>query len=304
MSPDLRFRREVAAPPEYVFDAFTSQGGQEAFYGQDDPGWIVRSQCDLRPGGVWTVAFGPSPSELYRHEHVFRVVDRPRRLVVATTETRLDTTTLATESEITFEPRDGKTLVTIVQRGLPTADLRDEHASGLPNAVARLEANIVTRRRDLDAMARHVIDANHYMVLGTLDPDGRPRLSPVYYAAARYRDFYWVSSPDAHHTHNIRSHPAVELVIFDSTAAVGTGEAVYLSATAREISDHALEDVIHEAFRTTAGTRRFEPDELRGAADLRLFIAQLESCEVHVPGRHPVHGRGLDSRQAADPTSG
>jgi uncharacterized protein YndB with AHSA1/START domain len=304
MSPDLRFRREVAAPPEYVFDAFTSQGGQEAFYGQDDPGWIVRSQCDLRPGGVWTVAFGPSPSELYRHEHVFRVVDRPRRLVVATTETRLDTTTLATESEITFEPRDGKTLVTIVQRGLPTADLRDEHASGLPNAVARLEANIVTRRRDLDAMARHVIDANHYMVLGTLDPDGRPRLSPVYYAAARYRDFYWVSSPDAHHTHNIRRHPAVELVIFDSTAAVGTGEAVYLSATAREISDHELEDVIHEAFRTTAGTRRFEPDELRGAADLRLFIAQLESCEVHVPGRHPVHGRGLDSRQAADPTSG
>jgi nitroimidazol reductase NimA-like FMN-containing flavoprotein (pyridoxamine 5'-phosphate oxidase superfamily) len=253
---------------------------------------------------VWTVAFGPSPSELYRHEHVFRVIDRPRRLVVATIETRLDTTTLATESEITFEPRDGKTLVTIVQRGLPTADLRDEHASGLPNAVARLEANIVTRRRDLDAMARHVIDANHYMVLGTLDPDGRPRLSPVYYAAARYRDFYWVSSPDAHHTHNIRSHPAVELVIFDSTAAVGTGEAVYLSATAREISDHELEDVIHEAFRTTAGTRRFEPDELRGAADLRLFIAQLESCEVHVPGRHPVHGRGLDSRQAADPTSG
>jgi hypothetical protein len=33
-------------------------------------------------------------------------------------------------------------------------------------------------------------------------------------------------------------------------------------------------------------------------------VAQLESCEVHVPGRHPVHGRGLDSRQAADPTSG
>src|SRR5215211_5018663 len=42
--------------PEEVFDAFTDPEGQEAFYGQDDPGWIVRSQCDLRIRGVWTVA--------------------------------------------------------------------------------------------------------------------------------------------------------------------------------------------------------------------------------------------------------
>jgi uncharacterized protein YndB with AHSA1/START domain len=303
MSHDLRFQREVAAPPEYVFDAFTSRDGQEAFYGQDDPGWIVRSQCDLRPGGVWAVAFGPSPTALYHHQHVFRVIERPHRLVVATTETRLDQTTLTTESEITFEPHDGKTLVTIVQRGLPTAELRDEHGSGVPNAVARLEATIEMRRRDLAAMARHVIDANHYMVLGTLDPDGRPRLSPVYYTAARYRDFYWVSSPDAHHTHNVRHRPAVEIVIFDSTAAVGAGQAVYLTATAREIGEDQVENLIGEAFRTTAGARRFEPDELRGAADLRLFVAHLGACEVHVPGGHPVHGRGLDSRQAADPTA-
>jgi uncharacterized protein YndB with AHSA1/START domain len=169
MSPDLRFQREVAAPPEYVFDAFTSQGGQEAFYGQDDPGWIVESQCELRPGGVWRVAFGPSASELYRHEHVFQVIERPQRIVVATTETRTDNTTLKTQSEITFERRDGKTLMTIVQRGLPTAALREEHERGLPNAVDRLEANIRTRRRELDAMARHVIDANH----------GGPSLVPI-----------------------------------------------------------------------------------------------------------------------------
>jgi hypothetical protein len=37
--------------------------------------------------------------------------------------------------------------------------------------------------RDLDVMARRVIDANHYMTLGTIDPDGRPRPSPVYYTA-------------------------------------------------------------------------------------------------------------------------
>ena len=112
MSHDLRFTRVIAAPPEEVFAAFTEPGGQEAFYGQDDPGWIVRSECDLRVGGIWTVEFGPSSSQLYRHRHVFRVLDPPRRLVLTTTETRLDGSSFDTQVEFVFEEADGKTLMT------------------------------------------------------------------------------------------------------------------------------------------------------------------------------------------------
>jgi Pyridoxamine 5'-phosphate oxidase len=155
---------------------------------------------------------------------------------------------------------------------------------------------------ELNASARQVIDANNYMVLGTLDPDGSPRLSPVYYTPAQYADFYWVSSPQAHHSRNVTERPAVEIVIFDSRAPIGNGQAVYLSATARPIPDDRLEAACPEAFRTTTGAPRFEPDELRGGAPLRLYAAHLESCEIHVPG-HPVHGRGVDTRQPADPTS-
>ena len=53
-------------------------------------------------------------------------------------------------------------------------------------------------------MARRVIDHNRYLVLGTVEPDGRPRLSPVFYTPVDYRDFYWVSSPEAQHSHNVR----------------------------------------------------------------------------------------------------
>lgn len=156
---------------------------------------------------------------------------------------------------------------------------------------------------DLNVIARRVIDVNHYMTLATQEPDGRPRVSPVYYTAARYTDFYWISSPQAHHSVNLTERPAVEIVIFDSTAAVGEGEAVYLSATARPIRDDELEAVCPEAFRTTAGARRFEPQELRGETPLRLYVARATTCEVHVPGRHPIHGRGVDTRQPADPTA-
>ena len=139
MSLDVEFARLIDATPEEVFDAFTDPEGQDAFYGQDDPGWIVQSQCDLRVGGVWAVAFGPSPRELYRHRHVFEAIEPPHRLLLASTETRLDGSSFHTQLEFTFETRGGKTLMTMTQRGFPTAEFREEHERGVPNAFARLE---------------------------------------------------------------------------------------------------------------------------------------------------------------------
>jgi uncharacterized protein YndB with AHSA1/START domain len=132
MRLDVEFARLIDATPEEVFDAFTDPEGQEAFYGQDDPGWIVRSECDLRVGGVWTVAFGPSPRELYRHRHVFEVIERPHRLVLASTETRLDGSSFHTQLEFTFEAREGKTLMTMTQRAFPPPSSPKSTSAGFP----------------------------------------------------------------------------------------------------------------------------------------------------------------------------
>jgi uncharacterized protein YndB with AHSA1/START domain len=136
---DLRFERQIGAPPERVFDAFTDPAGQREFYGTDAPGWVVDSRCDLRVGGVWSVSFGPSPDELYRHEHVFEAIERPRRILLTTTETRPDGSSFDTRMEFTFAPHDGGTLMTLVHAGFPDEVLRDEHTRGLPNAFDRFE---------------------------------------------------------------------------------------------------------------------------------------------------------------------
>jgi uncharacterized protein YndB with AHSA1/START domain len=146
MSLDVEVARVIDATPEEVFDAFTNPEGQVAFYGQDDPAWIVRSECDLRVGGVWTIDFGPSPRELYRHRHVFEAIERPHHLALTCTETRLDGTTLRIRIEFAFEARGEQTLMTMTQRGIPTAELRKEHERGVPNALARLERSIVASR--------------------------------------------------------------------------------------------------------------------------------------------------------------
>jgi Activator of Hsp90 ATPase homolog 1-like protein len=49
-----------------------------------------------------------------------------------------DVVRCAFETEFTFQERDGRTLMTMIQRGFPTAELRDEHRVGLPNTFARL----------------------------------------------------------------------------------------------------------------------------------------------------------------------
>src|SRR4051812_42874295 len=115
----------------------------------------------------------------------------------------------------------------------------------------------MNRRNELSEMARRVIDTNRYLTVGTTEPDQRPRLSPVYFTHVGYRDFYWVSSPAAHHSMNIAARPEVAIVIFDSTASIGQGEAVYVSAEASVVADDELPQCCAEAFaRVGPGARR------------------------------------------------
>jgi nitroimidazol reductase NimA-like FMN-containing flavoprotein (pyridoxamine 5'-phosphate oxidase superfamily) len=94
---------------------------------------------------------------------------------------------------------------------------------------------------DPAADARAVIDSNSYMTLGTADESGRPWVSPVWFAHTGYREFLWVSSPDARHSINLAARPEVGIVIFDSQVSPAEAEAVYVSARAEELSGDDVE---------------------------------------------------------------
>ena len=110
-----------------------------------------------------------------------------------------------------------------------------------------------------------------------------------------------MSSPAAHHSVNIAARPEIAIVVFDSTAAIGQGRAVYISARASVVADDELPRRCAEAFGRPDPAVSFEPDELSGAAELRLYRAHATGHEIHVPGRDPVFGTGIDTRQPVSP---
>ena len=130
MTRDLRVERVLKAAPEAVFDAFTDPEAQREMYA-DAPDWVVRSECDLRVGGRWTIEFGPPGGRPARETCVFEAVERPRRLVYRSTMMMPDGSSVGTRTDVTFEETAaGQTRVTVVQSGFPSAGLRDEFADG------------------------------------------------------------------------------------------------------------------------------------------------------------------------------
>ncbi|WP_275003179.1 pyridoxamine 5'-phosphate oxidase family protein [Promicromonospora iranensis] len=165
-----------------------------------------------------------------------------------------------------------------------------------------METSARTSATEPRDVARRVIDDNHFMVLGTVQPDGAPRVSPVYYSHAGYRDFYWISSPRAQHSRNVAARPRVEIVIFNSRVDPGPEvAAVYLGATAAQVPDTELVPAVDAAFSSVRpGARAYGVDELSGAAELRLYRASVTSTEIHVRGSDPERGTGVDRRLAVD----
>lgn len=148
MTYDLRIERLIDALPEDVFDAFIDPEAQRTLYeNHEETNWMVESAVDLRVGGTWTIEFGKHEEVPFRETNVFTEVDRPRRLSFTSTMFKgpyggsFDTTVT-----VTFENRDGKTLLTILQSGFEDREERDMIQSGWPSILDALETYVGARR--------------------------------------------------------------------------------------------------------------------------------------------------------------
>jgi len=137
-----------------------------------------------------------------------------------------------------------------------------------------------------DDIAREVLDAGSYVVLATADVDGVPWASPVWFAKEDNRELYWVSYPGARHSQNIAVRPEIAMIVFDSTVPPGTGQGVYMTATAEQVSDPAeIEHGIGVFSRVSVrkGEKEWGLHRVTGDARLRLYRARVHEHSILDP---------------------
>jgi nitroimidazol reductase NimA-like FMN-containing flavoprotein (pyridoxamine 5'-phosphate oxidase superfamily) len=140
----------------------------------------------------------------------------------------------------------------------------------------------MNQERDWPTEGREIIDQSLYMVVATADPSGQPWASPVYFAHRDYRDFFWISQPDARHSINLRDRREVGIVIFDSSVPPSTGQGVYLLGVAREIPAHETgEGVAIFSERSVGhGDTELRVEDVSPPAKHRLYQATAEAVYV------------------------
>ena len=147
MSYELRLERLIDAPPEVVFDAFVDPDAQKELYG-GEPGWVLHEfEIDLRVGGTQIAVIGREGEAPDRETRVFTHIDRPHRLAFRHSMAVAELgRTIETEMTVTFDEKDGKTLVTMVQTGFETEKDRDDFLGGWPEYLASLERVVAAKQ--------------------------------------------------------------------------------------------------------------------------------------------------------------
>jgi uncharacterized protein YndB with AHSA1/START domain len=140
--PKVTVRREIKALVEEIFDAWLDPGSLALWM---RPGGIPRStaKVDPREGGTYEIVMHHTSGPLV-HTGVYRVIDRPKRLVF----TWFSDATRHTESLVTveFHARHGTTEVVVTHEQLPDEGAVPSHTDGWTQALDLLAAELGSAR--------------------------------------------------------------------------------------------------------------------------------------------------------------
>ncbi|MEO6186011.1 MAG: SRPBCC domain-containing protein, partial [Steroidobacteraceae bacterium] len=129
----LVVRRTIAASPEEIFDAWLDPAALGIWM---RPNGIrhTSAKVDARVGGGYEINM-QGDENTYAHSGVYRVIDRPRRLVF--TWVSQGTERCETLVTVEFLQRDQRTEVVVTHEQLP-AGARESHSKGWTSGLERL----------------------------------------------------------------------------------------------------------------------------------------------------------------------
>ena len=134
--------RLLNAARELVFQAWSEREHLVRWFGPTDF-CLPECEVDFRPGGAYRFCMRSPEGRDHWVSGVYREIVKPERIVFTWNRRPGDVEDI-TESlvTVTFEDRDGKTLLTMRHEGLRSAKDRVDHRGGWGEAIQRLAAHV------------------------------------------------------------------------------------------------------------------------------------------------------------------
>ena len=133
------------------------------------------------------------------------------------------------------------------------------------------EANSQGRLRTL---ARRLLNASTLCAISTVSADGCAHINTAYFAWTSSFDIVWLSSPEAHHSRNLRRRPCVAVAVYDSAQKWGGSDrGIQIFGSARELTGRSARDAERTYGRRF---RSYAHDELSAYRFYHLRPARLK----------------------------
>lgn len=150
--------------------------------------------------------------------------------------------------------------------------------------------------------AKQIIEENIYCTIASASTKGEPWISPVFFAYDQDYNIYWVSNKDAKHSQLIRSNPQIAIVIFNSQAAEGKGDGVYVEAEPQElVNEEDIKKAI-EALNKRVTKDQFRVKRLQDVTKdgvWRIYKATPKRITKLTEGEY-INGQYVDTRKKVD----
>jgi uncharacterized protein YhbP (UPF0306 family) len=105
-------------------------------------------------------------------------------------------------------------------------------------------------------MTRRLLDESKLCAIATVSPGPGAHVNTAYFAWGPVFEIVWLSSPEAHHSRNIRANPSTAIAVYRSTQTWGGSDrGIQLFGTAREVQGRiarAAEQLYAARFRAYA----------------------------------------------------
>ncbi len=139
----LRIEREFAAAPEKVYDAWVDPAVFTRWWGPEGMTTPIY-QLDVSVGGNWTATMVNSDGDQHTSSGVYKVLDRPNRLVFTWAWTQENGSRgHETDVEVIFEPSHKGTRMILQQGKFEDMQGRDNHQLGWSSSFNDLEKALV-----------------------------------------------------------------------------------------------------------------------------------------------------------------